>query len=62
MLEIDPSDKRHIFDEQMKLLFFAMRKIELEDIDDAILERFMTASAEHSNVFYAIELKRRQRI
>ncbi len=62
MLEIDPSDKRHIFDEQMKRLFFAMRKIELEDIDDAMLERFMTASAEDSNVFYAIELKRRQRI
>ncbi len=39
-----------------------MRKIELEDIDDAMLERFMTASAEDSNVFYAIELKRRQRI
>ena len=47
-MEIDPSDKRHIFDEQMKRLFFAMRKIELEDIDDAMLERFMTASAEQN--------------
>ncbi len=62
LLEIDPADKRHIFYEEMKRLFYAMREIEPEDVDEEILERFMSASDELSNVIYSIELKRRQRI
>ncbi len=61
LLEIDPADKRHFFYEEMKRLFFAMRQIEPEDVDDAGLEAFMRASDELSNVLYGFELKRRQR-
>lgn len=61
LLEIDPSDKRHIFYEEMKRLFYAMREIKPEDVDEETLERFMTAADELSNVIYSIELKRRHR-
>lgn len=61
LLELDPADKRHIFYEEMKRLFYAMREIEPEDVDDPLLERFMTAADELSNVIYAMELRRRQR-
>jgi hypothetical protein len=60
MLEIDPSDKRHLFYEEMKRLFYAMREVQMEDIDDASLNESMTAD-QLSNAIYRIELKRRQR-
>jgi len=61
LLEIDPADKRHIFYEEMKRLFYAMREIEPEDVDEETLERFMAAADELSGVIYFIEMKRRQR-
>lgn len=62
LLEIDPADQRHFFYEEMKRLFYAMREVEPEDIiDDELLERFMAASDELSNVLYAFQMKRRQR-
>jgi hypothetical protein len=60
MLEIDPSDKRHLFYEEMKRLFYAMREVQMEDIDDASRNESMTAD-QLSNAIYRIELKRRQR-
>jgi hypothetical protein len=60
MLEIDPSDKRHPFYEEMKRLFYAMREVQPEDIDDASRNESMTAN-QLSNANYRIELKRRQR-
>lgn len=61
LLEIDPSDKRHLFYEEMKRLFYAMREIEPEDVDDESLDQFMAAADQLSNAIYAIELKRRRR-
>lgn len=61
LLEVDPSDKRHLFYEEMKRLFYAMREIEPEDVDDESLEEFMAAADQLSNAIYAIELKKRQR-
>lgn len=61
LLEIDPSDQRHLFYEEMKRLFYAMREVEPEDLDDEKLERFMKAADEMSNVLYSIETKRRVR-
>jgi hypothetical protein len=61
LLEIDPSDKRHLFYEEMKRFFYAMREIEPEDVDDESLDEFMTAADQLSNAIYKIELKRRQR-
>jgi hypothetical protein len=61
LLEIDPSDKRHLFYEEMKRLFYAMREIEPEDVDDQSLEEFMAAADQLSNAIYSIELKKKQR-
>lgn len=61
LLEIDPADQRHFFYEEMKRLFYAMREIEPEDLDDEMIERFMTVADEMSNVLHSIELKRRRR-
>lgn len=57
LLEIDPSDKRHFFYEEMKHLFYAMREIQPEDIDDESLDQFMWAADQLSNAIYSIELK-----
>jgi hypothetical protein len=61
LLEIDPSDKRHLFYEEMKRLFYAMREIRPEDVDDESLDRFMAAADEFSNAIHAIELRSRRR-
>jgi hypothetical protein len=61
LLEIDPSDKRHLFYEEMKRLFYAMREIEPEDVDDDSLDQFMAAADQLSNAIYTIELRRRRR-
>jgi hypothetical protein len=60
LLEIDPADKRHFFYEEMKRLFYAMREIQPEDIDDESLDQFMAAADQLSNAIYTIELKRRK--
>src|SRR5918912_1533168 len=49
LLEIDPGDKRHLFYEEMKRLFYAMREIEPEDLDDESLEQFIAAADQLSN-------------
>jgi hypothetical protein len=61
LLEIDPSDKRHFFYEEMKRLFYAMREIRPEDVDDESLDQFMAAADQLSNAIYSIEIRRRQR-
>lgn len=61
LLEIDPSDKRHLFYEEMKRLFYAMKEIRPEDVDDESLDRFMAAADELSNAIHAIELRSRRR-
>jgi hypothetical protein len=61
LLEIDPSDKRHLFYEEMKRLFYAMREIQPEDVDDESLDQFMAAADQLSNAIYSIELKRRKK-
>ncbi len=61
LLEIDPSDTRHIFWEEMKRLLFALREIQAEDLDGQILDEFTTAMDNVSNVLYKVELRRRKR-
>jgi hypothetical protein len=61
LLEIDPSDKRHLFYEEMKRLFYAMREIQPEDLDDESLDQFMAAADQLSNAIYSIELRRRKK-
>ena len=61
MLEIDPSDTRHLFWEEMKRLFFAMRDTEPEDLDDEMMGEFLSAMDGISNVLYRIEKRRQER-
>lgn len=60
-LEVAPADKSHLFYEEMKRLFHAMREIEPEDLHDESLDRFMAASNQLSNAIRAIEMRRRRR-
>jgi hypothetical protein len=61
LLEIDPHDSRHLFWEEMKRIFFAMREIELEDMDEETMGEFVGAVDHVSNVLNKIERKRRER-
>jgi hypothetical protein len=59
LLEINPSDRCHLFYEEMKRLFYAMREIQPEDIDNESLDEFMAAADQLSKAIYRIELKGR---
>jgi hypothetical protein len=61
LLEVDPSDTRHMFWEEMKRIFFAMREIQPEDLDDETMDEFMSAMDQLSNVLYRIEKRRQKR-
>lgn len=61
LLEIDPQDARHLFWEEMKRIFYAMREVQMEDLDDETMIEFMNAMDSVSNVLYRIEKRRRGR-
>ena len=61
LLEIDPQDARHLFWEEMKRIFFAMREVQLEDLDEETMDEFMAAMDGVSNVLYRIEKRRKGR-
>jgi hypothetical protein len=61
LLEIDPSDTRHLFWEEMKRLFYAMREIEPEDLDEETMNGFLGAMDGISNILYRIEKRRIER-
>lgn len=61
LLEIDPSDARHLFWEEMKRIFYAMREIQIEDLDEEMMEQFMSAMDHVSNVLFRIDKRRRER-
>lgn len=61
LLVIDPHDTRHLFWEEMKRIFYAMREIELNDLDEATMSEFMAAMDHVSNVLFRIEKRRRRR-
>jgi hypothetical protein len=62
LLEVDPSDTRHMFWEEMKRLFFAMREVEPEDLDEETMDEFLQAMDHVSNVLHRIEKRRQTRI
>jgi hypothetical protein len=61
LLEVDPTDARHLFWEEMKRLFYAMKKVEPEDLDEETMDDFLAAVDGVSNVLNKIERKRRER-
>ena len=50
LLDVDPSDARHMFWEEMKRLFFAMREVEPEDLNDETMDDFLKVMDQVSNV------------
>ena len=61
LLEVDPGDARHMFWEEMRRMFFAMKEIEPEDLNEEIMGDFLRVMDEVSNVLYRIEKRRRER-
>ena len=61
LLEIDPSDTRHLFWEEMKRVFYAMREIELDDLDEETMDEFLSVMDQLSNVLYRIDKRRKER-
>lgn len=60
LLEIDPEDKRHLFFEEIRNLFYALREIESEDIDESTLADFSDAADRLFTIIHAIQKKRRR--
>lgn len=60
-LDVDPSDSRHMFWEEMKRLFFAMREIEPGSWMTRRWRISFKAMDEVSNVLQRIEKKRKER-
>lgn len=61
LLRVDPSDRRHLFYEQMKDFFFALRDIHPDDLDDATLELLLGRADELMEAILSIQRKRRQK-
>ena len=62
LLEMDPGDSRHMFWEEMKRLFYAMKEIEPEDLDEETMDDFLAAMDGVSNVIVRIERRRQERV
>ena len=61
LLRVDPEDRRHLFYEQMKDFFFALRDVRPEEIDDAMLDLMTRRADELMEVVHSIQRKRRQK-
>lgn len=62
MLELDPTDKRHLFYEQIKNLIFAIRQIQPEDIDDELLADFNITFDELFRVINSAKNRHKQKV
>ncbi|MGH8710441.1 MAG: hypothetical protein ACREVA_03890 [Burkholderiales bacterium] len=61
LLRVDPSDRRHLFYEQMKDFFFALRDIQPDEIDDVTLDILVERADGLMEVIHAIQWKRKQK-
>ncbi len=61
LLEVDPSDVRHLFWEEMKRLFYAMKEVGPEDLDEETMDDFLAAADGLSNVLVRIERRPERR-
>jgi len=61
LIEIDPYDTRHLFWEELRRIALALRNVTPEDIDDKILDDFLSASDQLSTVLARVEKRRQQR-
>ena len=61
LLEVNPGDSRHMFWEEMKRLFYAMKEIEPDDLDEETMNEFLAAIDGVSNVIVRIERRKQER-
>jgi hypothetical protein len=61
LLELDPYDTRHLFWEELRRISFALRMVTPDDIDEKILDDFLSASDHLSGILARIERRRQQR-
>jgi len=61
LLRIDPRDRRHLFYEQMKDFFFALREIQPDEIDDVTMDQLVLRADELMDVIHSIQWKRKQK-
>lgn len=61
LVELDPYDTRHMFWEELRRMTFALRQVTPEDIDENILDDFLSASDHLSGVLARVEKRRQQR-
>lgn len=61
LLRVDPQDKRHLFYEQIKNLFYAMKEIRPEDVDEKALNEFSKTADALFLVIHSIQNRRKQR-
>jgi hypothetical protein len=61
LLEVDPTDARHMFWEEMKRLFYAMKEMEPEDLDEETMNDFLAAMDGVSNIIFRVERRRQER-
>lgn len=61
LLEVDPEDTRHLFFETMKDLFYAIRRFNPEDLNEADIEEFMVSADLVSNTIHGIEQRIKKR-
>jgi hypothetical protein len=61
LVELNPYDTRHLFWEELRRIAFALRHVTPEDINDKILDDFLAASDQLSNVLARVEKQRQQR-
>jgi hypothetical protein len=62
LLSVEEDDRRHLFYEQMKEFFYAMRDIRPEEIDDSTIVEILEASDQLMEVIHKIRLKRKQQL
>jgi hypothetical protein len=60
LIEVDPYDTRHLFWEELRRIALALRQVTPDDIDDKILDDFLSASDQLSNVLARVEKRRQQ--
>lgn len=61
LLEIDPEDSRHLFFEEIRNLFYALKEIEPAEVTEDDLERFSQASDQVFNVIQGIRQRRKRK-
>ena len=60
LLRVNPEDNRHLFYEQMKDFFFALRDIQPDEIDDSTLDLLMQRADDLMEVIHSIQRRRKQ--